>query len=169
MRGTDRFLVAIVSGIVLLAAVVLVIAYGMARQPAYRSEDTPEGVAHNYMLALQRQDHVRAHGYLAPDLAGYPVDPEMFARDLALSPYGPMPYYGPSPQDVTLAIQSVRVRGETASIIVRETIHYRRELFASDQRTSTFAMNLRMHNGSWRISWANRFFVDCWIEAGGCP
>lgn len=69
----DRFLTGILAGIVVLA--VLSLAVYLARRSGlnYGLENIPEGVARNYIVALQRGDYERAHAYLAdfenkPDL-----------------------------------------------------------------------------------------------------
>ena len=61
----DRFLTGILIGI----GVLVVIAAGgifyplRIRKPI--SEDTPEGVVHNYVLAVLNKDYEKAYGYLA--------------------------------------------------------------------------------------------------------
>lgn len=61
----DRFLTGILVGV----GVLIVLAVGMffVRQgkQVYMEEDTPEGVVHNYIIALQQKDYDRAYGYLA--------------------------------------------------------------------------------------------------------
>jgi hypothetical protein len=61
----DRFLLGIVIGIAVIA--LAAVAVFLVRQPAmdYGSEDTPEGVLQNYVLALVRGDNDRAYAYLA--------------------------------------------------------------------------------------------------------
>jgi len=61
----DRFLLGIMIfiGVLVIASVALFLA---RREPQpYRAENTPEGVIHNYILALQNRDYSRAYGYLA--------------------------------------------------------------------------------------------------------
>lgn len=61
----DRFLTGILAGV----GILIVLAVGMffVRQgtQTYIEEDTPEGVVHNYIFALQQKDYDRAYGYLA--------------------------------------------------------------------------------------------------------
>jgi hypothetical protein len=60
----DRFLIGILIGIGVLVVVALVMFF--VRKPAeYIPDDTPEGVVHNYVLALYRGDYQRAYVYLA--------------------------------------------------------------------------------------------------------
>ena len=55
MKSTDKVLIAIVAGIILLIIVAFVVALAKP-EPTYQAEDTPEGVAYNYLLALQRKN-----------------------------------------------------------------------------------------------------------------
>ncbi len=81
MKSTDKVLIAIVAGIVLLIVVALVVTLTRP-EPIYQAEDTPEGVAHNYLLALQKEEYERAYGYLSPTLEGYPASADRFVEDV---------------------------------------------------------------------------------------
>ncbi len=72
MKGTDKFLVGIVAGVlfIVIAAVVVVV---RRPPPSYKEENTAEGTAHNYLLALQQQDYSRAYTYISFSLQGYQV------------------------------------------------------------------------------------------------
>ena len=77
MKKTDKLLIGIVAGILLL----VLVAFGVALtrpKPAYQAEDKPEGVAFNYLFALQQGDYERAYGYLSPTLKRYPQTVEKF-------------------------------------------------------------------------------------------
>jgi len=77
MKNTDKFLVGIVVGVVVLVATAFAVAL-LRPKPTYQLEDTPKGVAHNYLLALQQEDYKRAYGYLSPTIEGYPTSAEAF-------------------------------------------------------------------------------------------
>ena len=81
MKKTDKFLIGIVIGIVLLIAVAFAVAL---KKPdaTYKAEDTPEGIAFNYLFALQQREYERAYGYLSPKIIGYPKNAEAFADDV---------------------------------------------------------------------------------------
>ena len=64
MKG-DKFLTAILAGIGVLILVALALFFIRQSQETYLPEDTPEGVAHNYILAVFQKDYARAYGYLA--------------------------------------------------------------------------------------------------------
>jgi hypothetical protein len=62
----DRFLLGILMGIG--ALVVLALALFFTRKDdtlIYGPEDTPEGVVHNYVVAVLQRDYEKAYGYLA--------------------------------------------------------------------------------------------------------
>ncbi len=75
----DRFLTAILTGIALLVIISLAVFFLRRSAQTYQPENTPEGVIHNYLLALERGDYERAYGYLAqaedkPDYATFRHD-----------------------------------------------------------------------------------------------
>ena len=74
----DRFLVWILVfiGVLVIAALVLFVVRKDAQ--VYLADDAPEGVIHNYALALQKQDFQRAYDYLAEK--EYKPDYEVFRR-----------------------------------------------------------------------------------------
>ena len=71
MMKQDRFLLAILGGIGVLVVVALALFFLRQSKQAYGPEDTPTGVVHNYILALQKGDFQRAFRYLA-DQEGKP-------------------------------------------------------------------------------------------------
>ena len=78
----DKFLIGIIIGIVLL--IVIALATVLARKPEaedYVVDTTPDGVVHNYFLAIQRKDFERAYNYLADDLKSKP-DLDEFIREM---------------------------------------------------------------------------------------
>jgi hypothetical protein len=162
MKSTDKFLIGIVAGSVLLVVVAFVIT--LARPEAsYRTEDTPEGVAHNYLLALQRDEFARAYGYLSPTLPSYPDDETDFARHIDDQPWMFRRY-----EDVTLSVESAKVSGDRATVQVRESQFRGGDLFDSSQSSSTFDMTLEREGGVWKIVDAEHYFARCWDYAGGC-
>ena len=61
----DRFLIAILSGIGVLIIISLVLFFIRRTEFTYVSEDTPEAVVQNYIVALHMGDYERAYRYLA--------------------------------------------------------------------------------------------------------
>src|SRR3972149_1468711 len=110
MKVTDRFLLGIVAGIALLVVVAFLLVLNR-KELTYQSEDTPQGVAHNYLLALQERDYERAFGYLSPDLAGSPQRGDEFAGDLKQ-----FPSYLHPPEDTSFLVKSSQVSGTRATV-----------------------------------------------------
>jgi hypothetical protein len=170
MKGTDKFLIAIVVGVVVLVAAALAVALVQRdRTPSYEPDDTPQGVAYDYLLALQLGEVERAHGYLSPTLPGYPADAKELARNTnelrwELSPE----------RDASLAVESADVEGDLARVVIRETVFYRGGLFGSGglfspgQDTTTFTMTLAREDGAWKITDSERYWAWCWRESEGC-
>lgn len=162
MKSTDKFLIGIVAGSVLL--VIVAFAITLARpEPTYRAEDTPEGVAHNYLLALQQDEVTRAYGYLSPALPGYPGDENAFARHM-----DDQSWLFRRAEDITLAVDSAKVSGDRATVKVRESRFRGGELFDSSQSTSTFDMTLEREGGAWKIVDGEYYFARCWKLDRGC-
>src|SRR3990172_9629643 len=86
MKNSDRILFAIVAGVIVLVVVAFVVAFTRP-EPTYQSEDSPEGITHNYLLALQQKDYERAYRYLSPELPHYPPDIDKFMADVQSQDY----------------------------------------------------------------------------------
>jgi hypothetical protein len=61
----DRFLIGILVFIGLLVVAALALFFVRNGAPAYATEDTPQGILRNYVVALQKGDYQRAYSYLA--------------------------------------------------------------------------------------------------------
>lgn len=68
----DRFLMGILIGIGVLIIAALAVFFIRKDGQSYVSDDTPEGVVHNYVLAVMNKDYEKAYGYLA-DLENKPT------------------------------------------------------------------------------------------------
>lgn len=165
MKSTDKFLLGIViAAIVLVAAAFAVV---LTRpKPAYQAEDTPEGVVHNYLLALREDDYERAYGYLLPTIEGYPESARAFEEDIQNSNWA----FGPDDTSTAVEVVSARLGANTAVVTVRETSFHQGGLFDSSQYARTFDMQLRRdpRSGAWRISQADSYWSWCWNREGGC-
>ncbi len=164
MKGTDKFLIAIVAGVVILVIVVFALTLLQPNRPSYQPDDTPEGVAHNYLLALQLEEYERAYGYLSPTLPGYPTNLEAFERHVRDNRWS----FGHYDDDVSLAVESVDVNNDRAKIVVRKTEFYRGGLLDSGQYSTTFDMTLHRQNGAWKILDSDRYWARCWESSEGC-
>ncbi len=163
MKTTDRFLGAIVIGIVLLIAVAFAVV-SRRPEPAYRTGDQPEDVAHNYLLALQLEDYERAYGLLSPGLPAYPATLEEFFDDLEVDAWRFR-----QRDSASLAVQSSRIVGDRAIVEVRETVFFGGGLFETSQRFELFELQLARIGGAWKITGGDYYISYCWTAPDACP
>ena len=164
MKKTDKLLIGIVAGILLL----VLVAFGVALtrpKPTYQAEDKPEGVAFNYLFALQQGDQERAYGYLSPTIKGYPRTAEKFRDQIRNYSWN---FRGLEDVSTTLEVDSVDVSGKRADVRIRETQFYEGDLFSSAEHSRIFDMTLRQGaDGKWKIVESESYWVYCW--SSGCP
>jgi len=165
MKTTDKFLIGIVAGVILLVGVAFAVAF-LRPKPTYQSEDTPGGVAHNYLLALKQADYARAYGYLSPTLVGYPDSAEAFAEDVENNHWN----FGSGDDSVTLEVASVRdlFGGFRAVVSVRERRFYQGGLFGSSEYANAFDISLLRLNDRWQIVESGSYWAWCWGNEEGC-
>lgn len=170
MKGTDKFLAAIVLGVLLLVIVSVVLVITRP-PPSYKEDNSAENVAYNYLLALQEHNYVRAYGYLSPSLSGYPPSVERFISNLRNAPFPADEGFPPEDGSVSLEIASSRAAVsniESVEVRVRSTQFMGGGLFGPSQHSSLFLMDLQRENGTWKIVRSDRYFVPCWTRAAGC-
>lgn len=161
MKKTDKILLGIVGGIILLVVVAFAVAFSKPK-PTYQAEDTPEGVAFNYLFALQQEDYERAYGYLSLTIKGYPSDAEAFADDIRDNSWQ---FSGVNDSSTTLEVDSVDISGARADVKIRETHFYEGDLFNSGQYTNIFNITLRQaENGQWKIVKSEGYWLGCWSD-----
>ena len=140
----DKFLIGIVVGILLLVVAALVVV--LTRAPGnedYRADDTPEGVVHNYFLALQRKDYNKAHGYLSDALENKP-NLEQFTREAG--------NYS-SHQEASLKIGEVTLSDDLAQVPVTVTTYNAGGIFDSSRYSSDETALLRQDaGGQWKLT-----------------
>ncbi len=162
MKSTDKYLIGIVAGIVILIAAALVVT--LTRPEAtYQSAETPEGVVHNYLLALQKQDYELAWGYLSPTIRGYPRSVNSFTRDVQSRSWSFR-----LNRESSMSIESVNVTGNRAIVRVKEVWLQSGDLFESGQSSRIFQMSLWKVSGEWKIVDADAYWAPCWNQSGGC-
>lgn len=165
MKKPDMFLIGIVAGVVLLVVVAFSVAL-LRPKAAYQPEESPEGVAFNYLFALQQDDYERAYGYLSPSISGRPYSASAFMSDIDDHSYT---FRGLENNSTTLNIESVKVTGKTAIVQIKETRFYEGGLFDSNEYTNFFDVTLRQDtNGDWKIIDADHYWLDCWNKVKGC-
>ncbi len=160
MKGTDKFLISIVSGVIVLIVAAFVVA--LTRPvPTYKSDSTAEGVAFNYLLAFHRSDYGRAQGYLSRSLKSRPNSAEQFGRDVERMGYSPS-----RNENTTWSIESSRVTGDRTIVIVRQMV-YSSSAFSS-QYSSTFEIRMQLEDGAWKIVDSGSNWAPCWESSRGC-
>lgn len=165
MKKTDRTLIVIVSGIILL--VVFAFAVALLRpKPTYQSESTPEGVAFNYLFALQQKDYERAYGYLSPSIKGYPADFEAFAEDVRDNSWN---FNGLDNTSTSVEVDPATITGQRADVTIKITYFYESGLFNSGQYTNSHNMTLLQdESASWKITASDSYWFYCWSDPQEC-
>ena len=133
----DRFLTGILIVIALLVAASLSVFFLRQDTATYLSEDTPEGIVHNYVYAIQQGHYEKAYGYLA-DKENKPSYDE-FRQDLFLD----------QNSGQGIQIGEVEIGKDTASVEIAITEN-RGELFFKQYSYSDAAL-LIMQDGEWKI------------------
>ena len=154
MKGTDKFLLAIVAGVVFLVALAFAVTL-LRPERTYRPEDTAEGVAYNYLLAIQEHDYPRAYSYLSLQLKGYPPSAEAFAEDLSQNRLA----LGADAASTTWSVDPAGNVGDLRFVTVREWHSYGGGIFGDNQvqrhlRDEAAARRERVENHRIRLALA---------------
>jgi hypothetical protein len=136
----DRFLTGILIGIGLLILVALAVFFTRQNDQAYVSDKTPEGVVHNYVLAVLNKDYQKAYGYLA-DLENKPTY-ESFRHSFATGAL--------NPSNAGIKIGKTEITGEDATVEV-SMIYTPSDPFSTGYNNVGSAQ-LVLENGMWKIS-----------------
>jgi hypothetical protein len=136
----DRFLTGILIGIAVLVVVALAVFFSRRGTQTYISEETPEGVVHNYVLAVLNKDYQKAYRYLA-DLENKPTY-EQF-RDAFLK--GMV-----NPNNSAVDIGNSEINGDTASVEVA-MIYSQSDPFSTGYRDVQRAILVKQ-SGGWKLS-----------------
>ena len=166
IRSTDKFLIGIVVGVIILIGAAFAVAF-LRPAPTFQPDDTPAGVAHNYLLALQKKEYERAYGYLSPTLENYPDSVDKFIDNIDDYDWQ---FRDLQEGAITVAVETTDITGERAEVVVREN-HFRQGgLFNSSQYDRTFDMRLRLDSdqNGWKIVDSDSYWVRCWDDEEGC-
>ncbi|HEY5728892.1 MAG TPA: hypothetical protein VIS72_02505 [Anaerolineales bacterium] len=136
----DRFLTGILIGVGVLVVVALAVFFTRTDTQTYVSEDAPEGVVHNYVLAILNKDYEKAYGYLA-DLEYKPTYEE-FRRPF-LNGYV-------RPEDTAVDVGKSEISRDEASVEVSQ-IYNSSDPFSTGYRDTQRAILVRQ-NGTWKLS-----------------
>lgn len=136
----DKFLTGILIGIGVLILAALVVFFTRQDKQMYIAETTPDGVVHNYVLALLNKDYQKAYGYLA-DLANKPTF-DAFRKSFATGSL--------TPSSAGVKIGKADMTGEDATVEV-SMIYSASDPFSTGYNNVGSAQ-LVMQNGMWKIS-----------------
>jgi hypothetical protein len=136
----DRFLTGILIGIGLLVIVALAVFFTRKDTQTYISDETPEGVVHNYVVAVLNKEYEKAYGYLA-DLDNKPTYEEFHNSFLT----GMV-----NPNSSGVDIGQPDITGDDATVEVT-LVHNSRDPFSTGYRDTQRAILVKQ-NGAWKIS-----------------
>jgi hypothetical protein len=136
----DRFLTGILLGIGLLVVVALIVFFVRNDTQTYVADDTPEGVVHNYVVAVLDKDYEKAYGYLA-DLKNKPTYEE-FRRSFLNGEV--------NPSSSAVDIGESEIVGDTATVEIA-LVYNPSDPFSTGYRNVQNADLLRQ-NGAWKLT-----------------
>ena len=136
----DRFLTGILIGIAVLVVAALAVFFVRKDTESYVAEATPEGVVHNYVLAVLNGDYKKAYGYLA-DLDNKPTY-EQF-RDSFLKGIV-------NPSNSAVDVGKSEISGDTAYVEVA-MIYNPSDPFSTGGRDVQRALLVR-ESSAWKLS-----------------
>ncbi len=153
-KGLDRWLI----GIVILVAIVVIVSLALAlarSEPEYLADDTPEAVAHNYLLAIQREEYERALGYLSPSLRSLPADSREMRRELG--------YSADMLQAASFAVQPAEPdSGDVVRVPVMVTGYEGGGILFSDRQSSRHVLWLQPEGATWKLIDGEEFWNRSW-------
>ena len=136
----DRFLTGILIGIGVLVIVALTVFFTRKDSQTYIAEDTPEGVVHNYVVAVLNKDYEKAYCYLAElkDKPEYDDFRQAFLNGIV------------NPNNAAVDIGGSDIVNDEASVEVA-MIYNPSDPFSSGYRDTQRAVLVKQ-NGAWKIS-----------------
>ena len=136
----DKFLTGILIGIGVLILLALGLFFTRQDKREYVADSTPEGVVHNYVLAILEDNYEKAYGYLA-DLENKPTY-EDFRQSFFNGSV--------NPQNSGVDVGAAEINGDEATVTV--TVFFSTsDPFSSGYQTEDRAL-LVLQNGDWKIS-----------------
>lgn len=164
MKNSDKFFLVIIIGALILVGVTLLVVLNQP-EPEYRSDDSPESVVHNYLLALKKNDYQRAKDYLADCLESKPANGDELFRQITNERW----YFEQIQQDSALSAQDAILSDNRATVRVIQRFFYNNGLFNSREYSDEFNMRLILTQDGWKIVLGDRYWLpDLW-KSGNCP
>jgi hypothetical protein len=135
----DRFLLGILIAIAALVIIALGMFFTRQDQQEYMEENTPEGVVHDYALAVIKGDYEKAYSYLAEaeNKPSYQVFRQAFFSHYV------------DPSNAGLEIGEIEIVGDDANVTIY-LLYKPTDPFSSSYRNSEVARLERQH-GSWKL------------------
>jgi len=151
----DRFLTGILIGIGVLIVIALTVFFTRKDTQSYIPEDVPEGVVHNYVLALLDKDYEKAYGYLA-DLENKPTFTEFRQAFLNREV---------NPDDSGVEIGESKINKDVATVEIWR-IYGPSDPFSTGYRSYESA-ELLLQNGQWKLTsmptyylWSYNWYIE---------
>jgi hypothetical protein len=136
----DKFLTGILIGISVLAILALGLFFTRNDTAEYIADDVPEGVVHNYVLAILDKDYQKAYGYLAD------LDHKPTYEEFRQSFFNGMV----NPSNTGVDVGAAEINNDEA--VVPVTIYYStNDPFSGGYQSADRAL-LVLQNGEWKIS-----------------
>lgn len=154
----DRFLIGILIGIVALVVISLALFFTRKNSEEYIADNTPEGVVHNYVVAIHKRDYEKAYSYLSEkeNKPTYETFRQAFIVNMV------------SPNNVGLEIGNADIRGEDATVSL-STIYNASDPFSSGYRNSDVALLIKQ-NGQWKLEQLPyNFWAYDWYQSTPMP
>jgi len=143
----DRFLTGILIGIGVLIVIALTVFFTRKDTQSYIPEDVPEGVVHNYVLALLDKDYEKAYGYLA-DLENKPTFTEFRQAFLNREV---------NPDDSGVEIGESKINKDVATVEIWR-IYGPSDPFSTGYRSYESA-ELLLQNGQWKLTSMPNYYL----------
>jgi hypothetical protein len=154
----DRFLIGILIGIVVLVVLSLALFFTRKDSESYIADDTPEGVVHNYVVAVHKGDYEKAYSYLSasPSKPTYEIFRKAFITNMV------------SPDNVGLEIGSADIRNDNATVTL-STIYNPSDPFSGGSRNSDVALLIKQ-GGQWKLEqMPYNFWAYDWYQPTPAP
>ena len=149
----DKFLTGILIGIGVLILLALGLFFLRQDKRDYVADTNPDGVVHNYVLAILNKDYQKAYGYLA-DLEHKPTYEEFrqsFFNGMV------------NPSDVGVDVGSVEINKDEA--VVSLSVYYSNSDPFSSRYASEDRALLTQQNGAWKLnSMPSNFWNYNWYQ-----
>ena len=149
----DKFLTGILIGIGVLILLALGLFFLSQDKRDYVADTTPDGVVHNYVLAVLNKDYQKAYGYLA-DLDNKPTYEE-FRKSFFNGMI--------SPNDVGVDIGSVDIN-KVEAVVALSVYYSNNDPFSSRYASEDRALLVKQ-NGEWKLnSMPSNFWGYNWYQ-----